>query len=299
MLSLRARIIKSLLRASSSKSVYTNETIALHRRKFDRNLSAMFPSSDRGVSREVIGGTTVYIYEPAKSPAKRSIIYLHGGGFIMGSTKSHMHRVKSLARACDAKIISIEYSLAPEAIYPQAINEIQAVWEYLIKQKTVNPSHTSFMGDSAGGNLACASLLRFKAQNIPMPGCIVLVSPALDGTFSGKSYQENAANDPLLNQAKLNVFINSYIGEAPKHDPNVSPIFADLKGFPPMLIHAGSDEILLSDSQTIYEHAKRDGVDSTLFVGDELWHGWHFFASYFPEAKQAMEHIAQFVKRNS
>lgn len=297
MLSLRAKTTKKLIRSLSSKS-YDASRIDRIRRNFDRNLALMFPSTPHHVYHQKIADHTV---EVIKSGVRtdRVIVYLHGGGFIVGSPRSYRQHLKRLASLCSATVFAIEYSLAPEAQYPQALDEIQSVWETLIADGLVAPDHVVFMGDSAGGNLALASLIRFRDRKLPMPSCLVLLSPLLDATFSGTSHQTKSNVDSMLNSTKLELFVNSYVGKTSRNDPIVSPIFADLQGLPPMLIHVGSDELLLSDSQTITDHAKRDNVDASLFVGQGLWHGWHFFASYVPEAKQAMRDIAKFVKQHS
>lgn len=298
MLSFQAKIVKHVMRASSSKKTYTNTPVNTLRHNFDRNLTIMFPSTNRAISQEHIAGVPVDVVTP-KCDTGRAIVYVHGGGFILGSVRSHRQHIKRLAKLCKAKVYAIDYSLAPESPYPIALDQIQLVWEKLIADNTIDPRHAVFMGDSAGGNLALATLLRLRDRHIVMPSCLVMLSPGLDATLSGSSHMSKANSDPILNRSKLELFVNSYVGNASKQDPIVSPIFADLHSLPPMLVHVGSEELLLSDSQTITDHAKRDGVDSTLFVGEGLWHGWHFFASYVPEAKQAMKYIAKFVDEHS
>lgn len=298
MLSPQARVTKRIIRASSSKKTYTTAHIGRLRRNFERNLSLMFPSSARNVEHQIIAGVPVDSIK-LKTTSDRVIVYLHGGGFILGSPKSHRQHIKRLAKLCRATVFAIDYSLAPESPYPAALEEITRVWRNLLANKLALPEHTVFMGDSAGGNLALASLLRFRNKNIPMPACTVLLSPGLDATLSGESYQHNSNVEPLLNHAKLKLFVNAYAGKAPKDDPLVSPVFANLRGLPPMLVHVGSDELLLSDSLTITNHARRDNVDVSLLVSQGMWHGWHFFASYVPEAKAAMRGVAEFVKQHS
>lgn len=298
MLSPQAKIVKRILRTSSNRKTYKKSQIDTLRRNFDRNLTMMFPSTTRGIRREHIADVPMDVITPRRV-TKRAVVYVHGGGFVVGSTKSHRQHIKRVANLCRAKVYAIDYSLAPESPYPIALDQIQQVWERLVADQTVDPRHAVFMGDSAGGNLALASLLRFRTRNIPMPSCLVLLSPGLDATLSGMSYARNADSEPMLSRAKLELFVNSYVGDASKQDPIVSPVFADLHDLPPMLVHVGSDELLLSDSQTITDHAKRDNVDVALFVGEGLWHGWHFFASYVPEAKRAMKDIAAFVSRHA
>lgn len=298
MLSLQAKIIKRIIGSSIRQQPYDQSHIRALRRNFNRNLALMFPSTSRGLHRELIAGVSVAVFEP-KFPTQRFIIYVHGGGFIVGSAASYQQHIKRVGRLCRAKVYAIDYSLAPESPYPVALDQITSVWNTLISKQMIEPKRTAFMGDSAGGNLALASLLKFRDQNIALPSCIALLSPELDATMSGESHRAKVDADPMLTPSKLALFVDAYAAATPKTDPLVSPVYADLRGLPPMLVQVGSDELLLSDSQTITNHAQRDEVEATLFVGDGLWHGWHFFALIVPEAKQAMNDIAEFVKRHS
>lgn len=298
MTSFRAQIIKAIFRASRDKTIYDTSTIKLSRKKFDATLSAILPASSRKILHRSIADTPVDIIESCPH-VKQSIIYLHGGGFVMGSTKSYRQHLKRISKLCSAKVYAVDYSLAPEALYPKALDEIQHVWESLVSDEGVDPQTVTFMGDSAGANLAVVSALRFRDSNINLPASLVLLSPFLDLTLSGKSHETNAKIDPMLNRQKVEFFADAYAGAADKNGSYVSPIFASLKDLPPMLVHASNDEILLSDARTIVENAQRDGTDATLYIGEGMWHGWHLFAAYVPEAKRAMRQVTQFVTRHS
>lgn len=299
MLSIRARIIKKLLRIAGSGRSETPDNIQKQRKRFEQSLRILFPSTPLRTERKMISNVPVDIIRTKRTNTDRAIIYLHGGGFVYGSTLSYRQHLKRLSDFSNAKVFAIDYSLSPEAIYPQALDEIQLVWDELVKQKTIDPKHTSLIGDSAGANLACASLLRFRNRKISLPACLVMISPPLDGTFSGDSYGYNAPADPLMNHTKINLFINSYIGSESKRSPLISPIFAELTGFPPILIHVGSEELLFSDSLRFMKNAKRDGAEVTISIGEGMWHIWHLFASYVPEAKIATKNIASFVSKHT
>jgi len=294
MVSIRAQVVKSLLRVANRRVVYDASSIAGKRSSFEKNLSLVLPNSSRYVRRRIIADVPVDIVDVGQN-TKRAIVYLHGGGFVMGSTKAYRQHLKRISKLCAARVYAIDYTLSPEAPYPQALNEIQEVWEMLLAEREVDPAHTTFMGDSAGANLALVSLLRFRDADISMPASLVLLSPFLDMTLGGSSYRDKATDDPLLTKEKVKYFADSYVGITDKRNPYISPVFATLKGLPPILIHVGEDEILLSDARMFAENAKRDGVDATLFLGAGMWHGWHVFAAYVPEARRAMESIARFV----
>lgn len=297
MLSWQAKTVRWVLRASSRKAPYTLSQITADRRRFNRNMCLLFPATGRHVSKREIGG--VPVEEIAMRRTERAIIYVHGGGFMFGSARGYRQHVKRVAQLCNARVYSVDYTLAPKAICPQALDEIQRAWTALMAGGEVRNQHVTFMGDSAGANLVLASLLRLRDAHIELPAAAVLLSPALDGTFSGESYAQNAAADPVLNRGKMDSFITAYIGAASRQDPYISPIFAHLHGLPPLLVHVGSNEMLLSDSEAICEHAQRDGVRTELFVGSGLWHIWHLFAAFVPEARQAIKSVAGFVKRST
>ena len=260
-------------------------------------MSIFFPSLSKKVEKSLIAGIPVVTINSAAQ--NRTVLYLHGGGFVLGSAKSHRQHLLRLARMCDARIVAIEYSLSPEHAYPRALEEIQKVWEELVATKQIKVDKTVLMGDSAGGDLALASVMRFRDAHLPQPACVVLLSPALDATFSGDSYHHNIVKDPILNMRKLEFFASSYAQNHSRKIPFISPVYANLKSLPALLIHAGTDDLLFSDSQTVAKNAARDGTEVSLFVGEGMWHGWHFFASYVPEAKAAMRSIAQYVKSHT
>ncbi len=294
MASLRAKLTKRLLKTFSSKKDYNVALIDKHRQQFEKNISRIFPKNRKATTKytELAGVKVAWIQY--KSLAERTIVYLHGGGFTVGSIKSHQQHIARLAKFCKAKVLAIDYSLAPENPFPIALDEIQAVWQELIKQG-LDVTNTAIVGDSAGGNLALASSLRFKAARLPQPVCLVMLSPALDGTFSGNSYATNKDKELFLTMKKFNFIMENYVQKHSKKDPFVSPVFADLSGIPPFLTHVGSEEMVLSDSETIIKNAKRDGVDGRLYVGKDMWHGWHLFAGFVPEAKRDMKAVADYI----
>ncbi|MDB5182491.1 MAG: Alpha/beta hydrolase fold-3 domain protein [Candidatus Saccharibacteria bacterium] len=297
MASKRAKFVNSFLRVTSNKKGYKLDRISWHRKKFARDLNLIFPSFGfkKIPQQKIAGVNTAWFMPPTKTD--RTILYIHGGGFVFGSLKTHHQHTARLARLCKANVLAVDYSLSPENPYPAALDELLNVWQEIIKN--IDITKTAIMGESAGGNLAMALLLKIREAGLPQPACAVLLSPALDATFSGESYERNKLKDPILNMLKLNFFLDAYVGNMDKHNPFISPIFAKLDGLAPILVHAGSDEILLSDSETIAENAKRDNADITLLIAKSMWHGWHLFAFYVPEAKAAMKQVAEFFKNHT
>src|ERR1700722_16465320 len=207
MISWQAKTVKYLLKKNTSKKHFNPAKIKKHRSNFDRNMRILFPSMLHGVTitQKKIAKIPVKEISPTKT-VKRTIIYAHGGGFVFGSSKGYQQHLIRLAKLCNAKVISIDYSLSPENPFPIALNEIQKVWRELLKQGCDN-TKTVFMGDSAGASLALGTVLKLRNTKQKQPACLVLLSPALDATFSGASYLLNKKKEVLLNEAKMTFFV--------------------------------------------------------------------------------------------
>lgn len=301
MTSIRARAISKLLRLSHSSPMETHprvEDASKNRRRFEQKLRLVAPTlQGRYTTKAKIPGAEAYWISPPGVSQSQTIIFLHGGGFVNGSTKAYLQHIGRLARVCGVRVLSIDYRLAPEHPYPAALDDILVAWKYLLK--TVDPASVTIIGESAGGSLALAATLRMRDENLPTPSGVVLLSPALDMSLSGESIKTRAQREVILNNRKINYYADVYAGVSSRNVPYISPVVADLTGLPPLLIHVGTEEMLYSDSITIAEHAKRDGVACKLYVGKEMWHGWHVTAGFVPEAKRALEDVARFVRRTN
>ncbi len=298
MISPQARITKRIIKLGNS-SLPRITTLERQRLDFEKNMRILFPTvSNRLVKKTTIAGVPVEMIAPSDA-ANRTIIYVHGGGFALGSSRAYRQHLVRLAKLCRAKVLSVEYDLAPEHPYPHAANQVYAVWRALTAQKDFNPSKIALTGDSAGANIIMAAVLRLRSEELPLPACLVLLSAALDATFSGESYSKNKHTDIILSPEAIDFYMKAYVQESNKKDSSISPIFADLRGFPPMLIHVGSEELLLSSSVTLFNNAKANGVSTRLFIGEGMWHNWHLFAGFVPEARQAMREVSQYIIRQT
>lgn len=247
------------------------------------------------VERTTIAGVPVERLSFA-SREPRIILYMHGGGFVMGSCDSHRSLCARLAAACKAEVIVPEYRLAPEHPFPAGLEDAVSVYKGVL-EAGVSADQIVVAGDSAGGGLAISTLLLAADRGLPMPRAMVLLSPFTDLTMSGASVEICAAIDPWLRAADLPPICDAYLqGVDPAH-PLVSPLWADLSQLPPMLIHVGEHEILLDDSTRLAERAAAAGVDVEIEIGEELWHVWHFFAPALPEAIESIDQIGNFVDR--
>lgn len=297
MTSNQAKIIKKLLIASNSKKKYDLDFVYDRRNKYEKSLAAINLLSRKSkIEWTEIEGVRAAWVDPLIE-TERTIIYLHGGGFVFGMSAIHVAYAERLAKICKARVLLIDYSLSPEVEFPVALNEIQKIWISLIKDG-LNPAKTVIMGDSAGASLSISAALRFRDDKLSQPACMVLFSPSVDATFSGKSYITNNDKDIILNLYIMDFFINSYVGEGDKTDPLISPLFADLHDIPPFLLQVGSDEVLLSECKQFIKNAKRDKVKANLRIGKGMWHNWHLSANYMPESNDSIKTVADYIISN-
>ena len=199
---------------------------------------------------------------PPAAAAGRVVLYLHGGGYVIGSPRSHRHLAAAIAGAAGASALSLEYRLAPEDPFPAAVDDAVAAYRWLLEQGA-SPDHMVIAGDSAGGGLTIATLVALRDASVRLPAGCVCISPWVDLTCSGGSYQTKAAVDPIVRKAGVEEMARAYLGATDPRTALASPLFADLRGLPPLLIHVGSDEVLLDDAIQLADRANAAGVPTT------------------------------------
>ncbi len=227
--------------------------------------------------------------------ASTLIVYLHGGGFVVGSCMTHRLQVAQLSQACGIPVLSVNYRLAPEHRFPTGLDDVVNVYRHLI-ETTYHPSQIIFAGDSAGGGLVASAMLKLRNNHIALPKAGILISPWLDLTLTGDSIQSQRDNDPMIIESDLRYTASHYVDDALLSDPLVSPVYASLEQLPLLLIHVGEHEILQSDAVRFAEKAQTGGINVQLKVWDSMWHVFHAHAPDLPEAQQALDEIAEFVK---
>jgi monoterpene epsilon-lactone hydrolase len=228
---------------------------------------------------------------------ERVLLYLHGGGWILGSPNSHRLLTVALGQATKMHVLSVDYRLAPEHPYPAPLEDCTAVYNGLLSTG-IEPENIIVAGDSAGGSLTLTTLIKLRDEGIPLPAGAVGLSPSTDITFSDVSYFVNGETDPILADIGLFWWIVAYLAGAAPGDPLVSPLFADLKGLPPLLFQVSTCEMLYSDSTRFVDKAKAAGVDVRLETWDDMLHVFHDFGLHeLPEAKEAIAHIGEFVQK--
>jgi acetyl esterase/lipase len=239
------------------------------------------------------GVSAEWIAAPGANP-DRVILYLHGGGYVLGSINTHRAMISRIARASNGRALAIDYRLAPEHPFPAAVDDATAAYRWLLANG-YKPGRIVIAGDSAGGGLTLAVLLAIRDAKMPMPAGAVPISPWTDLEGTGESIRTRAAKDVMVTQDNLASSARQYYGTHDPKDPLVSPLHADFRGLPPMLIHVGDAEILLDDATRVAARAKAAGVQVDLEVWDEMPHVWHVFAKILPEGQQAIDKIGKFV----
>jgi monoterpene epsilon-lactone hydrolase len=226
----------------------------------------------------------------------RAILYLHGGGYTMGSCNTHRALAARISIASRAPVFLIEYRLAPENPFPAALEDVNKAYHYLLEQK-LEPGKTILAGDSAGGGLAAALTLRLRDEKKPLPAGIVCISPWADLTLSGETMTSCSKTDPLISRESSIQHAGYYVGGYDPGSPLISPIFGDLSQFPPMMLQVGEHETLRSDSERLAEKAREASVDVTLEIWEGMWHVWHAYAGLIPEAQRAIDRVGDFVSK--
>jgi epsilon-lactone hydrolase len=242
-----------------------------------------------------IGGVNAIDVTIRGVDAANTILYFHGGVYVIGSAAQTVPLVSDLARRAHAKAVTVDYRLAPEHPYPAAVDDALAAYEGLLAQG-VDPGRIALAGESAGGGLAVATLLALRDAGTPLPSSAFLMSPYADLTLSGETFLKNQAIDPILTPEGVRLRVADYVGRADASNPQISPIFGDLSGLPPLLIQVGSHEILLSDALRLADRAAMAEVSVTLEVTPGVPHVFQGFAAMLDEGDAALDRAASFLK---
>ncbi len=245
--------------------------------------------------RVINGITTLWITPPKLKHEDRVMIFIHGGGWIVNSRKAQLPLQTAVASSLGVKIVSIEYRLAPEHPYPAAVNDIVAAYKEIIKE--YGARNTGIFGTSAGGGLTLSTLLRLKADGLPLPAASAPLSPGADMTASGHLYSAIGLQDPILPPYGTYTAMQGYVGKADPMDPLVSPVFGNFAGITPMFLLCGTAEIVGSDAIRVAARARNQGVDVTLLVSDGMWHVPIGNGSGVPELQLAYDEMIKFFKR--
>ena len=272
---------------------------------------AAYRDMDRWISRNqrVPKGTEVQPIRAGDVPAEwvrgpgdeshAAILYLHGGGFIMGSPATHRELAARLSAVTHATALVLDYRLAPEHPFPAAMHDTIAAYRWLLEQG-YTPDRLVMAGDSSGGGLALQALLALRDEGAALPAAAVLMSPVTDMVhLDGESFVTRADVDPMMTPEMSRRNLPLYVGDNDPANPLLCPVRADLSGLPPLCIHVGDHEILLSDSERLATRARAAGVEVEFKIWPGMWHVFQAAAAYIPEARQSLTEIARFVTRHA
>lgn len=264
-----------------------NETIELQKA----------PPADITITQTELGGVPCERVTAPDARASAAFFYIHGGGWVAGSPRTHRPLTWRLSKQIGIPVIAVDYRLAPEHVFPAGLDDCVAAYKGLIASG-VPASSIIVGGDSAGGNLTLALALRLKDEGIALPAALVCLSPATDMTYSGGSVTSNAKADTFfIPETMATVEARYFPGGDPKH-PYLSPLFGDMTGLPPTLFQVGSTEMLRDDSIRVAEKMKEAGVTVDLQVWPKVWHVWQLMADQLPEGEAAIRDITTFVKKH-
>lgn len=271
------------------------EALDAQRAQYDKAERFFKLPPDVAVEPVRVGGLPVEWLRPAGARSDATVLYLHGGGYAIGSTKSHRHLAATIAKAAGARALLVDYRRAPEQSFPAAVEDAVASYRWLLATGQAARG-VVVAGDSAGGGLAVATLLALRDAGTALPAAAVCISPWVDLTCSGASYQTKAASDPMVTREGVARMAAWYLAGADPKTPLASPLYADLRGLPSLLVHVGSEEVLLDDAGQLVAQARAAGVEATLAVWPEMVHVWHWFLGMLDEAQTAVDEIGAFVK---
>jgi monoterpene epsilon-lactone hydrolase len=285
---------QALVEILRSQPVLDGATISDMRAGME-DMAAGAPIPQGSVVKQVDAGGVPAEWVSHNGAGDGVVLYLHGGGYCIGSLATHRGMAARLVAACRARVLNVDYRLAPEHPHPAAVDDAVAAYRWLLATG-VGPEQVVVGGDSAGGGLAVATLLALRDRGDPLPAAGVCLSPWVDLECASGTYETKADLDPMCSKEGLDEMAAAYAGEHGLRHPLVSPLHADLAGLPPLLIHVGTAEVLLDDSVRLAERAREAGVDVRLEAWDDLVHVFQAFAPMVPEAVEAIEGIGAFVQ---
>jgi monoterpene epsilon-lactone hydrolase len=290
--------LDTVLRMIRARSEEVRVTIDDHRLSYERIMANLPMEDDIITERLAAGGVAAEWIDAPNADKNIVLLYLHGGGYAFGSMRTHRVMLAHVSRAAGARVLGLDYRLAPEFPFPAPVEDSVAAYRWLLSQG-VKPKNIVIGGDSAGGGLMLAALVSLKYLGLPMPAAGVGISSWTDMEATGQSFISNAEVDPSVNRERILTIAKIYMADKDHKAPLASPIHADLTGLPPLLMQVGSIETLLDDTNELAKRAKAAGVHVEVDVWDDMPHVWHHFAPILPEAREAIGRIGEFIKEHT
>lgn len=276
--------LEAMLRARSASL----STDIKQRRAASDALGDIFPlAADVHVEPVTAHGVPAEWTSTPVAGSSHVILYLHGGGYVWGSLKSHRHLVSEVGRAAAMKTLALDYRRAPEFPFPAALEDAASGYRFLL-DAGFKPHQIAFAGDSAGAGLAVALLVRLKKLDLPQPACALLLSPWADMTATADSYRRNVKRDPVLHRELMQFLAEQYLGNRPRETPLASPVVADLSGIAPLTIFVGATEVLLDDAVALTHAAGLADVSVRLEIWPKMFHIWPNYHQVLEQGRQGV-----------
>jgi epsilon-lactone hydrolase len=295
--SIRSKICRILAKRLIGSHFNPSLTIDEIRKGMEKATRMAFLPANTNVEKTRYGDIDAELVTGKDANEEYVVLYLHGGGYNTGSPQTHREFTAHISNASHAKVLVPDYRLAPESPFPAALEDAIASYHWLL-DNGYSSEKIAIAGESAGGGLTLATCLTLRDNGDHLPSSLTVLSPWTDLEMTGESAKTLEDLDPMLNFEAIRMMALNYIGTSDASSPLISPIHADFKNFPPMLIHVGSDEMLLDDSRRVADSVRQAGVDITIKIYKEMWHFFHVFYRLMPEAKAAVREIGSFIQKN-
>lgn len=278
-------------------SVDLTAPLDAQRRSYEEMFVRMSPVASTVTVTQVDAGGVRAEWVQTPESGRRTILFFHGGGYLVGSAAACRGFAAALAEGTRCRVLSVDYRLSPEQPFPSALDDAKSAYRWL-RQQGLAPSDVIVSGESAGGGLALALLMSLRDAGEPAPACGVLISPWLDLAVTGDSAKPGASDDPLVTVPTLQIMASLYVGENTRA-PLASPLYGSADGLPPLLLMVGGNEVLRDDAIRFSNKAKLAKTETELFVAPGMVHIWPLVAHGSPEAADAIDQVLQFIARPS
>lgn len=287
--------LESVIELLTSRERPENPTVEESREGFERLAAHVGGGTEASVTEVDANGVPGEMVRAQGASERTVTLYLHGGGYVIGSPATHRELAKRLSKATGGSVLTIDYRLAPEDPFPAPVEDAVSAYRWLLDQGH-EPGRLSIAGDSAGGGLTAATLVSLRDQELPLPSCGVCLSPWVDMEGIGESMKSRAGVDPMVQKEGLVAMAGVYLGGAAPRSPLAAPMYADLSELPPLLIQVGTRETLYDDATRLAYEAARAEVTVTFEPWDEMIHVWQLFAPLIDEGQQSIERIGEFIR---
>ena len=290
--------LDSLITLLRSRPMPETPDVADSRARYEKMAVLLGGAPDAKVEKVDAGGVPAEWVAAPGFDGTRAVLYLHGGGYAIGSLNTHRRMAYDISAACGARVLVIDYRLAPEHPFPAAVDDAAKAWRWLLQQGLA-PGRLAIAGDSAGGGLTIATLINLRDLKLALPACAVAISPWVDLEGIGTSMTARSAQDPMVQKEGLTWMAGLYLAGKDPRTPLAAPLHADLKGLPPVLVQVGSAETLLDDATRIAEKMHSAGVEVKLSVWPNQLHVFPFFAPILSEGRDGCLEIGTFIRSHT